>query len=96
MEKKESSAWIIRWGTAVLFAVPITVLVLYLFYSWFVLADRNIIFLYDHDMGPRAPDTSPFSIVTSSRYWMSGLVAAGFVLLFYTTVHWLLGRVTSR
>jgi hypothetical protein len=59
---------------------------------WFAIADRYIIFLYYHDMGPLVPDTSPFSEVTRSRYWMSGLVAAGTVMVLYSGAAWLLGR----
>ena len=64
-----------EWGTALLCAVPVSLLVLSLFYYWFAVADRFFIFLYYHDMGSVVPDTSPFSPVTSSRYWMAGLVA---------------------
>ncbi|MHB9032187.1 MAG: hypothetical protein ACYC6L_03960 [Anaerolineae bacterium] len=44
---------------------------------WFVAADRRRVFLYDH-MG-----FGPFDAVTLSRYWMSGLVAAGLLLVPY-------------
>ena len=64
-------------------------LILALFFYWFAIADRYVIFLYNHDMGR---DTSPFSRVTASRYWMAGLVADGAVLVLYTAVSWLLGR----
>jgi hypothetical protein len=67
-----------------------------LFYYWFGLADRYIVFLYNHDMGPRVSDTGPFSAVTSSRYWMAGLVAAGAAMALYITVNWLLGRLSTR
>jgi len=85
-----------KWFFALLVALPVTIFILYLLYHWFGLADRNFIFLYYHDMSPRVPDTSPFSAVTSSRYWMTGLVAAGYVLVFYTTVNWLIGRFFSK
>jgi len=81
------------WRSALLYALPATVLVLALFYYWFGIADRYVVFLYYHDMGPVVPDTSPFSAVTSSRYWMAGLVAGGVVMLLYTTAAWLLGRL---
>ena len=42
-------------------AAPVVVAVLALFYYWFAIADRYIVFLYDHDLGPRVPDTMPFS-----------------------------------
>ena len=83
------------WYAAWLHALPVTALVLYLFYYWFAIADRYIVFLYYHNMGPRVPDTSPFSDVTSSRYWMAGLVASGMVMVFYTATSWLLGRLVA-
>jgi hypothetical protein len=83
------------WRLAVMHALPVAALVLGLQYTWFVVADRHIVFLYDHDMGPLYPDTSPFSRVTSSRYWMTGLVAGGVVMLLYGAANWLLGRVAS-
>jgi hypothetical protein len=78
---------------ALLYALLVTALVLYLFYYWFAITDRYFVFLYYHDMGPRYPDTSPFSVVTSSRYWMAGLVASGAVMVLYVGVNWLLGRL---
>jgi len=74
------------WKPALLHAVPILLFVLGLFYYWFAVADRYAIFLYGH-LG-----ATPFDEVTSSRYWMSGLVAAGFVMVGYAVVNWLLGR----
>jgi hypothetical protein len=81
------------WLLALLHALPIVALVLTLFVYWFAFADRYIVFLYNHDMGFLYPDTSPFSRVTSSRYWMAGLVASGMATVLYTAVSWLLGRV---
>jgi len=78
--------------TVLMFAVPVVALVLYLFYLWFGVFDRYFIFLYYHDMG-QGFDTSPFGAVTTSRYWMSGLVAAGAVLVAYVGAHLVLGRV---
>jgi hypothetical protein len=78
-----------------LFAASVSLLVVGLFYYWFALADRYFIFLYYHDMGSVVPDTSPFSPVTSSRYWMAGFVASGAVLALYTTANWLLGRLSD-
>jgi hypothetical protein len=75
------------WKPALLHAVPISLFVLGLFYYWFAVADRYSIFLYGH-LG-----ATPFDEVTSSRYWMSGLVAAGFVMVGYAVVNWLLARV---
>jgi hypothetical protein len=79
-----------------LYALPIVVLILAWFYYWFAIADRYFIFLYNHDMGPLVPDTTPFSRVTASRYWMSGLVASGGVLVLYAAINWTLGRLLAR
>jgi hypothetical protein len=84
------------WRSALLHALPVAALVLYLFYYWFAIADRYVIFLYWHYMGPLYPDTLPFSVVTSSRYWMAGLVASGAVMAFYTAASWLLGRLVAN
>ncbi len=84
------------WLAAALYALPIAALVLSAFYYWFAIADRYIVFLYNHDMGPLYPDTSPFSRVTNSRHWMAGLVASGAVLVLYTGLNWLLGRLSRR
>ena len=65
-----------------LLAVPLIALYVY----WFGYANRSLLFLYDHDMG--LPDTAPFSRLTSSRYWMSGLVAGGFLLLAALILQW--------
>lgn len=75
-----------------LHALPIILIVLSLFYYWFAIANRYIVFLYYHDMGTRFPDTSPFSDVTRSRYWMTGLVTGGVVMVCYMAGNWLLGR----
>ena len=80
---------------SLLHGLPVAALVIGLLYYWFAVADRYIVFLYDHDMGPVVPDTSPFSRVTSSRYWMASLVACGFVLVIYTGVNWLAGRLRA-
>jgi hypothetical protein len=81
------------WSLTLVHALPIALLVLALDYYWFAVADRYIVFLYHHDMGPLYPDTSPFSRVTSSRYWMTGLVAGGEVMILYGIANWLLGRL---
>ncbi len=86
----DSRSW---WSSVLLHALPITLLVLTLMTRWFALGDRYIVFLYYHDMGPLYPDTGPFSRVTSSRYWMTGLVAGGVVMLLYTAVTYSLGRL---
>lgn len=81
------------WLPALFHAVPVTLLILALFYTWFAIADRYIIFLYFHNMGPLVPDTSPFSVATSGRYWMAGLVAGGAVMVLYVFANWILGRI---
>jgi len=80
------------WRPALLHALPVTVMLVGLVWYWFAIADRHIVFLYYHDMGPLVPDTSPFSFVTRSRYWMTGLVASGAVMVLYAAANWLLAR----
>ncbi len=80
------------WGLALGLALLIVALVTWLFYTWFAVRDRYEIFLYYHDMG-QGFDTTPFGWVTVGRYWMSGLVASGAVLVAYSVVQILLGRV---
>ncbi len=84
------------WLRGLPFAIGIDVLIIALLVYWFAAADRYRVFLYDHDMGANVPDTSPFSPVTSSRYWMSGLVAAGAVMILYVATNWILARVRSE
>jgi hypothetical protein len=66
-----------------------------LFGYWFAIADRYRVFLYFHDMGRLVPDTTPFSRVTASRYWMSALVWAGALMILYAGANWLAGRLSS-
>lgn len=82
------------WQTELLFALPIVAFVFYLFYLWYAVLDRYFIFLYYHNMGPRF-DTTPFGAVTSSRYWMSGLVDAGAVMVPYIALNFVLGRLVK-
>ena len=79
------------WRRELLFALPVVALVVYLFYTWFAVLDRYAIFLYFHDMGPEF-DTTPFGRATVGRYWMSGLVASGAVLVPYSAINLFLGR----
>lgn len=72
---------------ALVHAVVVSSLVLALFYYWFGVADRYAVFLYEH-LG-----AGPFDPRTLSRYWMSGLVASGVVLVVYTYTNWLWGRI---
>lgn len=77
------------WKRALLHAVPISLFVLGLFFYWFSVADRYAVFLYGH------LDATPFDELTSSRYWMAGLVASGAVMVLYTLVNWAVGRLTA-
>lgn len=76
--------------------LPLLATMLGFLYYWFAVADRYRVFLYFHDMGPLVPDTSPFSPVTRSRYWMAGLVASGLVMVLYGSANWLWGRLAPR
>jgi len=84
------------WRPSLLVALPVTAIVLSLYYHWFAVANRYIVFLYYHNMGPLVPDTTPFSAETSSRYWMAGLVASGAIMLLYSALSWLMGRVVRN
>lgn len=79
----------VRWTPALLHAAPVGLFILGLFYYWFAVADRYAIFLYGH-LG-----ATPFDEVTSSRYWMSGLVACGAVMILYVAANWLVGRIEA-
>src|SRR5574341_351648 len=76
-----------RWLIASAHALPISLLILALFYYWFGVADRYAVFLYEH-MG-----ATPFDEVTASRYWMAGLVADGWVMVLYTAFNTAAGRL---
>ncbi len=76
-------------NSAILHALPVSTFVLGLIYYWFGVADRYAIFLYGH-LG-----ATPFDAVTRSRYWMSGLVAAGAVMVLYAVVNGLTGRAAA-
>jgi len=69
--------------------VPICVFILGLFHYWFAVADRHVIFLYGH-LG-----ATPIDEVTSSRYWMSGLVVSGIVMVGYAIANWFVGRIAG-
>lgn len=84
------------WLTALLYALAIDLSAVAIFGYWFAMADRYQVFLYYHDMGSLAADTSPFGRVTASRYWMSALVWAGAVMAFYVAVNWLAGLISPR
>ena len=71
-------------------AVTITLFILAFFYKWFAVDDRYAVFLYNH------LNATPFDEVTSSRYWMSGLVVSGVVMVLYIAANWLLGRIVAN
>ena len=83
------------WQLAIYSATPVSVLILGLFYYWFGVANRYDIFLYGHT-AKGIPITQPFDVLTSSRYWMAGLVGSGIVMVFYTAVHLLLARLRKQ
>lgn len=72
-----------------LHALSITLVILALVYKWFALDDRYAVFLYDH-LG-----ATPFDSITTSRYWMTGLVASGAVMLLYAATNWSLARIVK-
>ena len=59
-------------------AAIVSTIVLALFYDWFAIADRYAVFLYGH-VAVNITPAQPFDELTASRYWMAGLIAAGFV-----------------
>lgn len=69
------------WTRTALHGAAAALAVLGLFFYWFAVADRYAVFLYEH-LG-----AGPFDAPTRSRYWMAGLVAAGFVLVGATSLY---------
>lgn len=82
-------------AVAVLVSAIVSVIVLALFYFWFAVADRYAVFLYGH-VAVRLAPAAPFDDVTTSRYWMAGLVAAGVVATTGVMVFLLLGLSSRR
>lgn len=78
-----------EWKIALLHAVPTMLFVLALLTYWFAIANRYAVFLYGH-LG-----ATPFDDVTSSRYWMAGLVACGAVMVLYVLAQWSAGRIMA-
>lgn len=76
-----------HWRRAVLEGLPCCVVLLAPLAWWFGRANRYVVFLYTH-LG-----AEPFDAVTRSRYWMSGLVTCGMVLLYWVLRSWLGGWV---
>ena len=70
--------------------------VLALIYYWFGVVDRYVVFLYGHVDGPGDTPALPFDAVTRSRYWMSGLVAAGVVSVAYVALMIVAGTLARR
>ena len=95
MAKRSPSVADLRWRPALIAAVPISLFTLGLFYYWFAVADRYAIFLYGHT-ARGIPLAQPFDAMTRSRYWMAGLVAAGAVMVIYTSLNWTLGWTMNR
>lgn len=77
------------WKRTFLHAAPILLVVLALFYYWFGVANRHVVFLYEH------LSAGPFDSRTISRYWMAGLVAAGIVMMMYTVANWYGGHIAG-
>ncbi len=92
--RKSAGAFVNDWLRPLLEASLISLFILSLFYYWFGVANRHVIFLYGHK-GENIPVTQPFDAMTSGRYWMAGLVASGMVMVLYGAVSWLRGRIAS-
>jgi hypothetical protein len=89
MITKKKRFTVIKWGAVVIWAGFISLFVIALYYYWFAIADRYDIFLYNH------MSSKPFDANTRSRYWMTGLVASGAVMVLYALANWYLGRITG-
>jgi hypothetical protein len=76
-----------RWLVSLLHALPLILLVSALFYYWFAVVDRFVIFLYGH-LGAKA-----FDAMTNGRYWMAGLVAGGIIMVLYTVTYTVIGQI---
>lgn len=83
------------WRFTLVHAATVSLIVLGLFYYWFAVADRYAVFLYGHTT-TNISDAQPFDEITSSRYWMAGLVAAGVVLVLDLLTFWTWGLVAAR
>lgn len=62
------------------FPLLVTLVSLGVYYYLFDMADRRIVFLYEH-MNLKAD-----SPMTMGRYWMAGLLLSGFLTVFYLAV----------
>lgn len=70
-------------------AAPIVLFVLGMYVYCFGIANRYLVFLYDH-LG-----LSPFDVETRSRYWMAGFVTTGYVMVGYVSANWTLARLAA-
>ena len=77
------------WRTALYFAVPITSLILWLFYYGYAIANKYVLFLYTH------LNAGPFDEMTNGRYLMFGLVISGAILALMGIANWYLGRLAG-
>ena len=82
----------VRVRAALVHGIAIALFITGCMVYWFAVADRPVVFLYFHDMQPLGPVPSPFGPITVSRYWMTGLVAGGAVLLLYGLANRLAAR----
>jgi len=81
METEAPTPMVSLWKLALWHAIPVVLLIVVLFYHWFSVANRFLIFLYGH-LG-----ATYFDEPTASRYWMAGLVSSGALLVSYTAIH---------
>lgn len=81
------------WILPLIEALAISTIVLSLFYYWYGVADRYFVFLYGHIADNMPQPAQPFDEITSNRYWMTGFVASGIVLVLYSLAHWGRGRL---
>lgn len=68
-------------------SVLISTVILALYSLWFVFLDRRFTFLYGH------LHSTPFDFRTVSRYWMTGLVTSGAVLIAYTIINLVIKKI---
>lgn len=83
-----------HWRLPLLEALFISAFILGLFYYWYGVADRYVVFLYGH-VARNIPSTQPFDEITSSRYWIAGLVASGAVMVLYSAANWFRRQVAA-
>jgi len=79
-----------RWFIPLLHALPLILLIGGLYFYWFALVDRFVIFLYGH-LG-----ATTFDSMTTGRYWMTGLVVGGIVMVLYTAIHVVISNISPH